>query len=78
MTSGSTRDAAPDVARAYAECERITREQARNFSWGIRLLPAGKRTALSAVYAFARRVDDIGDGTLPVPSAVCSASEAEP
>ncbi|SHG73763.1 farnesyl-diphosphate farnesyltransferase [Jatrophihabitans endophyticus] len=59
--------ASPDAVRAaYAECERITREQARNFAWGIRLLPAPKRTALSAVYAFARRVDDIGDGTLPV------------
>jgi phytoene synthase len=53
------------VAAAYAECERITREQARNFSWGIRLLPEPKRTALSAVYAFARRIDDIGDGELP-------------
>jgi len=50
---------------AYSECERITREQARNFSWGIRLLPAPKRSALSAVYAMARRIDDIGDGTLP-------------
>jgi phytoene synthase len=55
----------PAVASAYAECERITREQARNFAWGIRLLPAGKRRALSAVYAFARRIDDIGDGDLP-------------
>jgi phytoene synthase len=53
------------IADAYQECERITREQARNFSWGIRLLPASKRTALSAVYAMARRIDDIGDGTLP-------------
>jgi phytoene synthase len=51
--------------QAYAECERITREQARNFSWGIRLLPPAKRGALSAVYAMARRIDDIGDGTLP-------------
>jgi phytoene synthase len=50
---------------AYRECERITREQARNFAWGIRLLPAPKRAALSAVYAVARRIDDIGDGTLP-------------
>jgi phytoene synthase len=50
---------------AYADCERITREQARNFSWGIRLLPGEKRRALSAVYALARRVDDIGDGDLP-------------
>jgi phytoene synthase len=54
-----------DVTTAYDTCERITREQARNFSWGIRLLPAPKRRALSAVYAFARRIDDIGDGMLP-------------
>ena len=53
------------VPDAYRECERITREQARNFSWGIRLLPTPKRAALSAVYAMARRIDDIGDGTLP-------------
>jgi phytoene synthase len=56
----------PTLEAAYAECERITREQARNFSWGIRLLPEPKRHALSAVYAVARRIDDIGDGTLPV------------
>jgi 15-cis-phytoene synthase len=55
----------PAIEAAYRECERITREQARNFSWGIRLLPEGKRTALSAVYALARRIDDVGDGTLP-------------
>ena len=53
------------IESAYAECERITREQARNFAWGIRLLPGVKRRALSAVYAMARRIDDIGDGTLP-------------
>jgi phytoene synthase len=54
-----------DLQAAYAECERITREQARNFFWGIRLLPPHKRAALCAVYAMARRIDDIGDGTLP-------------
>ncbi|MDN5751579.1 MAG: squalene/phytoene synthase family protein, partial [Pseudonocardia sp.] len=56
---------ATSVDEAYEECERITRSQAKNFSYGIRLLPAPKRRALSAVYAFARRVDDIGDGDLP-------------
>ncbi|HWE89656.1 MAG TPA: squalene/phytoene synthase family protein, partial [Pseudonocardiaceae bacterium] len=50
---------------AYQRCERITADQARNFSYGIRLLPASKRRALSAVYAFARRVDDIGDSAEP-------------
>ncbi len=54
-----------DVAAAYWHCEEITRSQARNFSYGIRLLPPAKRRALSAVYAFARRIDDIGDGDLP-------------
>jgi 15-cis-phytoene synthase len=56
---------APDVRAAYRHCEQVTRQQARNFSYGISLLPGDKRRALSAVYAFARRIDDIGDGTLP-------------
>jgi phytoene synthase len=56
---------ATEVGAAYQHCERVTKAQARNFSYGIRLLPADKRRALSAVYAFARRVDDIGDGSLP-------------
>lgn len=47
---------------AYAECERITRREARNFAFGIRLLDHPRRAALSAVYAMARRIDDIGDG----------------
>ena len=50
---------------AYAQCEQITWEQARNFAYGIRLLPPDKRHALAAVYAYARRIDDIGDGDLP-------------
>ena len=50
---------------AYQQCEQITWEQARNFAYGIRLLPRSKRRALAAVYAFARRIDDIGDGDLP-------------
>jgi phytoene synthase len=54
-----------DLEAAYQECERITWSQARNFAYGIRLLPQDKRRALAAVYAFARRIDDIGDGTLP-------------
>jgi 15-cis-phytoene synthase len=50
---------------AYAQCEQITWSQARNFAYGIRLLTPDKRRGLAAVYAFARRIDDIGDGTLP-------------
>ncbi|HEY6295673.1 MAG TPA: presqualene diphosphate synthase HpnD [Streptosporangiaceae bacterium] len=54
-----------DLTEAYRECERITWSQARNFAYGIRLLPPAKRRGLAAIYAFARRIDDIGDGTLP-------------
>ena len=56
-----------NVAAAYRHCEEITWSQARNFAYGIRLLPPAKRQALAAVYAFARRIDDIGDGDLPGP-----------
>jgi 15-cis-phytoene synthase len=55
---------AADVDRAYRRCEAITRTQAANFFYGIRLLPRERRRAMCAVYAFARHVDDIGDGAL--------------
>jgi len=54
------------VDAAYAEVERLTRREARNFAYGIRVLPKEKRRAISAIYAFARRVDDVADGELPV------------
>jgi phytoene synthase len=50
---------AADVA--YAEVERLTRERARNFAYGIMLLPRERRRAIAAIYAFARMVDDIAD-----------------
>ncbi|MDI5963206.1 presqualene diphosphate synthase HpnD [Streptomyces sp. SL13] len=52
------------VLAAYRYCETVTSRQARNFAYGIRLLPGEKRQAMSALYAFSRRVDDIGDGEL--------------
>jgi 15-cis-phytoene synthase len=51
---------------AYAEVERLTRKRARNFAYGIMVLPREKRRAIAAIYAFARRVDDVADGDLPV------------
>lgn len=52
------------VEAAYAYCEAVTRAQAKNFAYGVRLLRRPERQALSAVYALARRIDDIGDGDL--------------
>jgi 15-cis-phytoene synthase len=49
---------------AYTHCESLTRRAAANFYYGIRLLPPQQRRATCAVYAFARRVDDIGDGPI--------------
>ncbi|MFD2416140.1 presqualene diphosphate synthase HpnD [Amycolatopsis pigmentata] len=54
-----------EVEEAYVVCESITRTEARNFYYGIRLLTRRRRSALCAVYALARRIDDIGDGDLP-------------
>jgi phytoene synthase len=55
---------AAELVAAYNRCESVTRSQAANFYYGIRLLPGERRRAMCAVYAFARRVDDIGDGAL--------------
>jgi len=65
-----------DIHAAYRHCEEITWSQARNFSYGIRLLPPAKRQALAAVYAFARRIDDIGDGDLPKPAKLAALADA--
>ena len=51
-----------ELQQAYARCEEITATEARNFSYGIKLPPKDRRQAMSALYALARRIDDIGDG----------------
>jgi phytoene synthase len=56
---------ATPTEQAYVVAEQITRTEAKNFYYGIRLLSAPKRSALCALYALARRADDIGDGDLP-------------
>ncbi|HTZ86745.1 MAG TPA: presqualene diphosphate synthase HpnD [Solirubrobacteraceae bacterium] len=56
--------AAVSTAEAYERCAAITRAEAANFYYGIRLLPRERRRAMCAAYAFARRIDDIGDGAL--------------
>ena len=65
-----------ELSEAYAECERITWSQARNFAYGIRLLPPAKRRGLAVIYAFARRIDDIGDGTLPPEEKIAALDQA--
>jgi len=50
------------VEEAYEQCREVTRASATSFYYGMRLLPRSRRSALYAVYAFARRIDDIADG----------------
>lgn len=66
-----------EVECCCRRCEQITRAEAANFYYGIRLLPRDKRWAMSAVYAFARRVDDIGDDGARGPDEQLSALAAE-
>jgi 15-cis-phytoene synthase len=49
------------IAVAYSVCRSITRSAAKNFYYAFLVLPAAKRQALCAVYAFMRRCDDISD-----------------
>ena len=46
---------------AYSVCRHIARSAAKNFYYGFLVLPQPKRNAISAVYAFMRRADDISD-----------------
>ncbi|HYX53885.1 MAG TPA: phytoene/squalene synthase family protein [Candidatus Limnocylindrales bacterium] len=49
------------LSHAYAVCRGIARREAKNFYYGFLVLPAEKRNAFCAVYAFMRHADDISD-----------------
>ena len=49
------------LTRAYQACEEITRQHSRTFYLASGLLPAEKRQAVRALYAFCRVSDDIVD-----------------
>ena len=62
---------------AFVECSRITRTEAKNFAYGIRLLPGPKRDAMSALYAYARRIDDIADSDRSVADKLAALAEVD-
>ena len=49
------------IDAAMQHCRDITRARARNFYYGLKLLPEPKRSSLYAIYAWMRRADDIID-----------------
>ncbi len=54
----------PDLDAAYDLCRRITKAEAKNFYYAFRTLPAFKRRAIYAAYAFCRLCDDISDDVI--------------
>ena len=57
---------ATELQLAYSHCQRVAKQNARNFYYTFRPLPADKRRAIYAVYAYCRLCDDIADGDLPI------------
>ena len=54
-----------ELDQAYEHCRQIAKAQARNFYYAFRTLPARKRRAIYATYAFCRVCDDIADEEAP-------------
>jgi phytoene synthase len=50
-----------DLRAAERFCEQMARREAANFYWGFIALPRPQRTAIYALYDFARQVDDDAD-----------------
>jgi phytoene synthase len=53
--------ASVSIEQSRTYCEQVTKTYARNFYYGLRLLPPEKRAAMYALYAWMRLVDDIAD-----------------
>jgi 15-cis-phytoene synthase len=49
------------LQKAYKQAEKITSEHSKSFAFASALLPEEKRSAVRALYAFCRTVDDIVD-----------------
>ncbi|MBB3208529.1 phytoene synthase [Rhodopirellula rubra] len=55
-----------EVAKSYAAVRRISRNSGSSFYRSFWLLPREQRDAMSALYAFARVTDDLGDSDEPI------------
>jgi 15-cis-phytoene synthase len=55
LTHDSTLD------KAYAVCRAIARREAKNFYYAFVALPAARKNAICAIYAFMRKADDLAD-----------------
>ena len=60
-------DVPRSVEDSQAYCRRVARTQARNFYYGLKLLPEPQRSAMFVLYAYMRRADDLADETADAP-----------
>jgi squalene synthase HpnD/squalene synthase HpnC len=63
---GGPTPARPEIDAAQMHVRKVVLGSGTSFYWGMRLLPAAKRKAMYAIYAFCREVDDVADGNAPV------------
>jgi hydroxysqualene synthase len=61
VSTASSAPIPPDLADAYAYCERIARQHYENFPVASFLLPKAWRPHVAAIYSFARAADDFAD-----------------
>ncbi len=50
-----------NLIRAYEACRAIAKREAKNFYFSFVALPAERRDAICAIYAFMRKADDLSD-----------------
>ena len=58
---GDPSRSARDQDRHWHHVHSVVRRSRSSFFWGMRILPAERRRAMYAIYAFCREVDDIAD-----------------
>ncbi len=56
----------PSSSAAWAHVARVARASGSSFYWAMRLMPAKRRAAMFAVYAYCRELDDIADADTPL------------
>ncbi len=51
----------PPLDKSYSYCEQVAKTEARNFYYSFLTLPAERKAAMCAIYAFFRYSDDVSD-----------------
>jgi len=66
LSTAAPTKSSPAISVSLADsrlyCEQLTKSEARNFYYGLKLLPEPRRSAMFALYAYMRLVDNIADG----------------